>query len=155
MSFINKYRIIIAVILPVIILVLIRTFNPNHFQSDAGKWAEPSVLKLNTVSVEQAGNLTGDILIINLGKETSTYSGIMTKSIDLTPETILSRKNFKVIRNHEGPVILYSSQISISARIWMLLSQMGCKNIYILSRDTDNEALKYEFRPDTSVRPEF
>lgn len=155
MDFIKENKIIFAVILPILILILIRTFNPNHFKSDARKWAEPSVVKSNTVSVESAGNLKGEILLINLIEERLVDLGMKTELLDLTPESILNKKNFKVIRDHEGPVLLYSLQKSVSARIWMILSQMGCTNIYILSSDIDDEVLKYKFRPDSLIRPEI
>ena len=155
MDLIKKNKIIIAVLLPVLILVLIRTVNPNHFKNDAVRWAEPSVIKSNTVTFEEIRNLTGEILLINLDEDKPEDPGIITRTFDITPETILDKKNIRVIRDHKGPVLLYSSQISISARIWMLLSQLGFKDIFILSGDKNNEALKNEFRPDTLVRPEF
>jgi len=155
MDLIRENKIIFAVTLPILILILIRTFNTHHFKSDARKWAEPSVVKSNTVTVEQAENLPGEILLINLSEEKPVDSGVKTESLDLTPESILNKKNFKVIRNHEGPVLLYSSQKSVSARIWMILSQMGCTNIYILYSDIDDEVLKYKFRPDSLIRPEI
>jgi len=39
----------------------------------------------------------------------------------------------------KGPVILYSNDISVSARVWMVLSQTGIKNIYILDTSVGNE----------------
>jgi hypothetical protein len=61
----------------------------------------------------------------------------------------LNKNNFSLIGKHNGPVLLYSADPGLSARIWMLLSQMGRRNIYILTDSTDNEILKYKFRPDS------
>ncbi|TAL71551.1 MAG: hypothetical protein EPN88_05570, partial [Bacteroidetes bacterium] len=69
MGFIKKYKVIIAIVLPILILVLIRSFGVNHFKTDAKKWIEPSVLQSNIITGEQFANLPGDKLIINLGKE--------------------------------------------------------------------------------------
>lgn len=154
MNFIKKYKIIIAVILPIVILVLFRTFSLNHFKNDSGKWAEPSVLKSNMISIEQSANLIGDKLLINLDKEGKVDFRVTPKSINIAPESILDKNNIRIIHDHKGPVLLYSSETSVSARIWMLISQMGCTNIYILTMDPDNEVLKHNFRYDTLVKPE-
>lgn len=155
MDLIKKYKIVIAIVLTVLILVLIRALNPNHFKTDAGKWAEPSVLKSNTISVEQSVKLPGDKLIIYLDKEGLKDLEGTAKSLDIPAESILNKENIRIIKDHNGPVLLYSTQLSVTARIWMLLSQMGCTNLYILNKEPDNEVLKYKFRSDTLVRPEF
>jgi 3-mercaptopyruvate sulfurtransferase SseA len=37
------------------------------------------------------------------------------------------------IRKNKGPVILVSGDTSVSARVWMVLSETGMKNLYILT----------------------
>jgi hypothetical protein len=39
----------------------------------------------------------------------------------------------KLIRKNRGPVVLYSEDISEVARIWMILSETGVRDLYILS----------------------
>ena len=41
MYLLKKYKAVIIVVLPILILVLLRYFGPNHFKSDAKRWAEP------------------------------------------------------------------------------------------------------------------
>jgi hypothetical protein len=154
MNIINKYKVVIAIVLPILILVLIRSFGANHFKSDAKRWAAPSVMRTNMITAGQIGTLSGEKLIINLGEENR---GIHNKGMDLLnipADSILSKNSLNSIRKHNGPVLLVSSETSVSARIWMVLSQMGYKNIFILSNVADNEVLKFKFRPDTLVRPE-
>lgn len=155
MDLINKNRIVIAVVLPILILVLIRSLNANHFKSDAKRWAEPSVERSNIVIEDQTGSLTGESLIINLGEGNYEINKPSVKSLNITADSILSKNNLVTLRNHNGPVLLYSAEPDVSARLWMVLSQMGYKNIYILTHYVDNEVLKYKFRPDTMVRPEL
>ena len=52
-------------------------------------------------------------------------------------------------------MILVSSENAISARVWMILSQIGIKNIFILPEEKDFEVLKNKFRPDTLSAPEL
>ncbi len=155
MELIKKYKVSIMIVVPVLILVLFRSFGSNHFQSDSKKWAEPSVMRSNIVTSEKLSSLKGEVLLINLDGVKSSGNLSTGKSLDITPDSVLDRNNVKVIHKHNGPVVLSSSEPAVSARIWMLLSQMGIKNLYILSNSTDNEVFKNKFRPDTLVRPEL
>ena len=155
MDLINKYKVIIAIVLPILILILFRTCSENNFKSDAKKWAEPSFSKSNIVSGEQIRTMSGEKLIVNLGNEVSGIIGKATEEVYISPDSVLSKKYLNKIKDHEGPVLLFSPDLALSARIWMIISQMGCKNIYILTYNTDNEVFKNEIRPDTNAGPEF
>jgi hypothetical protein len=155
MGLIKKYKVVIAVVLPVLILVLLRSFGSNHFKSDAKKLAEPSVLRSNIISVDNTGTLPGKKLIINLNEEKNLISGNGVESLIVSADSILNKNILRTIGKHEGPVLLYSADVAVSARLWMLLSQLGYRNLYILADDTDNEISKNKFRPDTLVRPEL
>jgi hypothetical protein len=78
----------------------------------------------------------------------------MTNIVIIPADSILSKKYSKQIRRNNGPVLLCSSELSVSARTWMILSQSGFKDVYIFSGDSDNEVLKEKFRPDTIAGPE-
>lgn len=156
MELIKKYRLVIAVVLPILILVLLRSLGVNHFKNNVKKWAEPSVKQSNTIDIKQSDALSGKKLIINLDNDVIGIREIFTDAQNIPADSVLTKKYFKIIRKHDGPVLLFSSQPSISARIWMILSQMGFKNTYILTNNKDNEVFKYKFRPDTlSLRPEL
>lgn len=155
MKLIKKYKVVIAVVLPILILVLIRQFGDYHFQSDAKKWAEPSVKRSNIISVDQILTLPGKKLIINLNEEKNVIRDTGVKSLNISSDSILSKNILRTINKHSGPVLLYSSDAAVSVRVWMVLSQLGFRNIYILTNDSDNEAIKNKFRPETIIRPEL
>lgn len=155
MNVINKYKVVIAVVLPVLILVILRSLSINHFRSDAKKWAERSVMRSNIITAEKIGMVQGEKLIINLSKEGSESVPFQLSGINIPEDSILNKMKLKTIRNHKGPVLLYSNETAVSARIWMVLSQLGLKNIFILTISSDNELLKNKFRPDTTARPEL
>jgi hypothetical protein len=155
MNVINKYKVVFAIVLPILILILFRIFGTNHFKPDAKRLADPSVMRSNTINIEQSGTLSGKKLIINLDKKFNGISEMTMDAQNISADSILSKKYLNTIRKHDGPVLLFSSETAVSARIWMILSQMGCKNIYILTNDTDNEVFKSKFRPDTITRPEL
>jgi len=156
MDLIKKYRLVIAVVLPILILVLLRSLGVNHFKNNVKRWAEPSVKQSNTIDIKQSDALSGKKLIINLDNDVIGIREISADAQNIPADSVLTKKYFKIIRKHDGPVLLFSSQPSVSARIWMILSQMGFNNTYILTNNKDNEVFKYKFRPDTlSLRPEL
>jgi rhodanese-related sulfurtransferase len=121
----------------------------SHFKNDAKKWAEPSIDKSNIINIKKTGSLNGKVLMIYLDKDANHIIETSGDSRNIPPDSILNKNNFSLIGKHNGPVLLYSADPGLSARIWMLLSQMGRRNIYILTDSTDNEILKYKFRPDS------
>jgi len=149
MELIKKYRLVIIVVLPILILVLIRSSGLNHFKNDAKKWAESSVKQSNIMTIEQVVSPSGKNLIINLDKEVSQISKLTGDVQNIQADSILSKKHVNLIMSHDGPVLLFSLDPGLSAKIWMILSQLGCRNIYILTNSADNEVFKYKFRPDT------
>ncbi|MGC1392412.1 MAG: hypothetical protein WA816_15355 [Bacteroidales bacterium] len=149
MELIKKNKAGIAIVLVILILVLIRSTGFNHFRNDAKKWAEPSIKQSDRITIEQAGTLKGKTLIVSFDKDFSRITELKCDSRYLPPDSILSKNYVNMIRKHNGPVLLFSSDPGLSARIWMILSQMGYRNIYILSDSPENEVFKYKFRPDT------
>ena len=99
--------------------------------------------------------IEGNKLIIALEKDVIKHIPAEIPVRFIQADSILYGKNLELIREHDGKLILASGDIAISSRIWMLLSQMGFEQIFILSEDPEPEVQKFEFRPDTAVRPEF
>lgn len=151
MEILKNYKAVITIIFIVLVLVLIRSTGINHFRNDAKRWTEPTINQSNTITLEKARLLSGKILLINLDKTISLPIGITADIRNIPADSLLAGKHFKIIRNHEGPILIISIDPGLSARIWMLLSQMGIKNVFIFTKTTDNEVLKYKFRPDTIV----
>jgi len=155
MGLLKKYKVIIVVVLPVLILVIIRSFGTDHFKDDAKKWAEPSVLKTNIISEKQIETLSGEKLIINLDNDRSGITGVKITELQIPPDSIIFKNYISTIKKHNGSVLLYSKENSVSVKVWMVLSQLGYKNILILIREPDNEVLKYKFRADSIISPEL
>ena len=155
MNLINRYRIIIAIVLPVLILLAIRTCRTGSFKYDAKKWAESSFDGSNIIRGTDIGKLSGDKLIVCLDDSYNKMNDRSTAEVHIPPDSVLNRKYITKIRDHKGAVLISSSDPALSARIWMVISQTGCRNLYILSGSNDNEVFKNEFRPETLVRPEL
>jgi hypothetical protein len=149
----RKYSVVLAVVLPLLILVCIKTFRAGYFRSDAAKWAAPSVDQSNLISPEQLGSIS-PVLVIRLDSA-SGNTDMAGETISIAAETILEKQNQRRMRTFKGSIVLTAGDPALSARVWMLLTQMGYERLYILSAFTDNEVLKYKFRPDTMLRSEL
>jgi hypothetical protein len=155
MELIRKYGVLVIIVLSAVVLVLIRQFGSNHFRVNAKKWAEPSVAQSNIIASDKYQSLPGDKLVINLDKENFKNTGNKLNVLNVPADSILAKKYIRLIRKHKGTVLLFSSEPDISSRVWMVLSQMGIKQLYIITSKKDDELIKYKFRPDSTSRPEF
>jgi hypothetical protein len=149
MDFIKNNIALIAIVLVVLILVMVRSLGTDYFKTDAIKRAEPSLSKTNIKSLSQIDSLAGDKLIINLDTVNEELVKPGIRVLDISPASILDKNNIKSIKKHKGPVLLFSNEPEVSIRLWMLLSQLGYSNLYVLTTESDNEVLKYKFQPDT------
>jgi hypothetical protein len=156
MEVIKKYKVVIISVILLLVLILIRSSGFSHFKNDTQKRVQPSLNKSNLITLREAGRLAGKSLIINLSGVTPDQIKELSASVQNIPaDSVLSKNHIKGIMKHEGPILLYSSEPGLSARIWMIISQLGCRNLYILTDSTDNDILKYKFRPVTDLnRPE-
>lgn len=154
MDALKKYRFVSAVFLILLAAVLYRSFSHSGFRYDAPKLASQSFEGSNIVTEEQIPGFQ-NALIIDLNNSEILKDRFSEITLKVNPDSILDKKNIRRILKNKGPVILVSSENTISARIWMLLSQKGLKNIFILSEEKDFEVLKNKFRPDTLSMPEL
>ena len=139
-------------------LVVLRSLTGNHFKTDAELHARPSYNHSIVVTHQQVDVMPGNKLMINLDGEVNHPTGVENPTIEelhSDPELILNRGFRKRIMNFKGNVFLVSDDPSLSSGLWMILSQMGRKDLFIVSDNADPEVFKYEFRPDTLILPEF
>lgn len=152
MNSLKRYGIIIGIVMVTLVLIVLRS-SGNKFRPDAMRQAAASLDGSNLLTSAQAADLGGHGLLIILDNS-DRYRDI-PDAVRIEPVAVTEKKNIKIIRNNNGPVLLSSADPSVSARVWMVLSQMGVKNVYILSEAKDDETIKHEFRPGTVSQPEF
>ena len=139
MKFLKQYRIILAIFLLVLIVVLIRTISPGNFKYDAVKWAEPSATGSNMINEAQLDAMTGKKLLVDLGTVPVSDNRFGNITVKMDPGSILDKPNMKLIRKNRGPIVLYSDNISEAAKVWMILTEIGIKNLYILSESASEK----------------
>lgn len=132
MKYLKQYRFVFIIFLVLVVLVLFRSFSGNSFRYDAARWAEPSALGSNLLTVDQLSTLTGEIMLLNMGSEADLPGSLQVDALTVNAESITDRANLKLIRKHRGPVLLFSDDSSVSARVWMVLAELGIDSVYIL-----------------------
>jgi hypothetical protein len=150
----KKFTLVLAIILPLLVIVVIKTLNTDRFRKDASKWAAPSMSESVVLTGEQLQTLSGRTMVVNLNDVEISVPGA-AETLDIPAKSLLNKEVLKKLRAHKGNILLASDDPALSARMWMLLSQMGYKHLYILADGADNEVLKYTFRPDSSSGPEL
>lgn len=133
MKFLKQNWLIPALLALVVALVLIRSFRSDSFRYDAVRWAVSSTDESNLISGDLLVQAGEPVLLISLGSTAEVPVQVKEKSVMIPPGSILEKENMRMIRRNKGPVILWSDDLSVSARVWMVLSEMGIKNLYILS----------------------
>lgn len=142
MKFLKQYWLVLAILLLFIALVLGSSLNTGRFRYDASKWAAPAADGSNMISPDQVTGAGGQPLFIVLGGTPEIPPQFSEKIMEINPEEILAREHIKMIRKNNGPVVLCSDDPSVSARVWMVLSETGIRNLYILREKPGPEVQK-------------
>jgi phage shock protein E len=162
---------LIFILLPVfviLILVIIKSLNKDNFELDTKQALEISlkehVLSLNQLKAKL--QKPKGISLIDLRNANDFNQTHLKNAVNIPFSEILKNSELKKLKSDEKEIILYSNSAIESAKAWILLTQMGYINLYlldipeglisdsILNKDTaleTNETLKYKFQPDTLV----
>lgn len=133
MKLLKQYSFILIVFLLMVVLVLFRLFSRTGFRYDAARLAESSVQGTNIVYQNQpAPPMDGAVVVLNLEGDTRSLGKLQDEAVTVSPESITDKNILNLIRTHKGPVLIYSDDSSVSARVWMVLAEMGMENVYIL-----------------------
>lgn len=150
---VKKLGLVGFITLVLLSLVIVRSLNHNHFVNNLTSAAEPSLNTKNVLTIDQLNWISVNPLFVVLDGNKNTNAKFQGEVIYTASNSILKKDCLRKMQNHKGTVVLVSKDPAVASEIWMILSQMGIKNLYQLS-DAGGEQLKYEFRPDSAVRPE-
>jgi hypothetical protein len=154
MGSLKKYIPVIIIVVPLILAVILRGTSTGHFRYDAERWASPSFNGANIITPGGLSQLKGNIMVLNFASD-PVNPPVSKNQIAISPDSLLSKDIMRKIDRNKGAVVLWSDDPAIAARIWMVLSQTGIKDLYILSLSTSDETLKEKFRADTLISPEL
>ena len=154
MNRIKSLRIIILIIVILLILVIIRNSDRNVFKEKAKTAVDAARNNSNLITLNQLKKLTSPYLIIDIGNEKRADSLQFQHTIKIAFSQLLDKANRKVLDEAGGELILFADDVAIASRAWVILNQLGYKNLRILTLENNPEGLKYKFQPDTTARLE-
>ena len=154
MNRIKSLRIIILIIVILLILVIIRISDRNVFKEKAKTAVDAARNSSNLITLNQLKKLTTPYLVIDIGINTRADSLQFQHAAKITFNQLLDKANRKVLDEASGELILYADDDATASRAWVILNQLGYKNLRILVLEENPETLKYKFQPDTTARLE-
>ena len=150
----KNLKFVILIIVVLLILVIVRNSDQNLFKQDVKRAIEATQNNGNMLSHDQLSQLKGSWMVVNIGNIDLPDSVQVEHSMRIPFENLLNQTNRKILEEVDGDLILYSADVATASKAWVILNQMGFKNIYILNTGGNPEELKYKFQPDTTARLE-
>lgn len=147
-----KFVILIVVVL--LILVIVRNSDQNLFKKDIKSAIDATQNNSNILSRDQLHQMKGAWMVVNIGNSDLPDSVQVENSMRIPFENLLDQTNRKILEGVNGDLILYSADVATASKAWVILNQMGFKNVFILNTGGNPEELKYKFQPDTTARLE-
>jgi hypothetical protein len=154
MEKLKNLRLVILIIGILLILVIVRNSDSTIFRKDVKTAVDAAKDNRNMISAEQVLQLKSKWLVVNIGNDNLPDSLRFEHSISIPFENLLEKANRKILEEVDGDLILYSSDVAMASKAWVILNQLGYPNVFILKRGVGQEDLKYKFQPDTTVRLE-
>jgi len=154
MSQIKSLRIVILIVGVLLVLVFIRNSDQNVFKEKAKTAIEAAWNKSNLLTFDQLKKFTTPYLIIDIGDGKRPDSLLFQRAVKITFSQLLDKANRKVLDEANGELILFADDVASASRAWVILNQLGYKNLRILTLGNNLEELKYKFQPDTTARLE-
>jgi len=159
-------------ILILLILVIIKTLNKDHFNLNSNQSHELSLAQNHILSPPKLREMlksSRKIMLIDIRNKNDFEKAHLDNALNIPMPEILENPQLNALQSTENELVLYSNSTSESAKAWILLTQKGFKKIYLLDIDSDfisqdlfekdsivggDEILKYKFQPDSLTRPE-
>jgi len=150
----KNLKFVILIIVVLLILVIVRNSDQNLFKKDVKSAIEAIQNNSNLLSQDQLRQLKGPWMVVNIGNSDLPDSVQVENSMKIPFENLLDQTNRKILEGVNGDLILYSADVATASKAWVILNQMGFKNVFILNTGGNPEELKYKFQPDTTARLE-
>ncbi len=154
MNQIRNLKIVILILGVLLVLVIVRNSDQKVFKEKAKTAVEAARNNSNLITLNQLKKLTAPYLIIDIGSEKRPDSLQFQHAVKITFSQLLDKANRKVLNEASGELILYADDAATTSRAWVILNQLGYKNLRILTFENNPEELKYKFQPDTTARLE-
>lgn len=143
----KEFKIVILIGGIILLLVLIKAFRQREFSEDVKNTIETTVNRSNLISHDQLERQEEMVNVINLtdGDFESKPAQFQVRTIPF--ENLTENNTPEKLKEAGSMTVIFSDDLSQSARAWTILNQMGAEKLYILA-PSDAEVLKYKFQPE-------
>ena len=155
MDKLKNLKFILLALAILLILVIVRNSDRNIFRNDVKTAIEAIQNNSNTLSPDQLHQMKSQWLVVNIGNSDLPDSLRIENSIRIPFANLLDDANRKKLNEVKGDLVLYSADVATASKAWVILNQLGFKNVKILATKEIPEKLKYKFQPDTTARLEL
>lgn len=142
----KELKIVLVILLVVLVLVIVKTTGKNRFNYDAKDAIEAVAGNDILVSFNEFKATENQFSVVDLSESASVQ---FENSLKIPFEKLVEESNIQKLKEIQGKILLVSTDNSQTAKAWVILKQMGLKNVFVLANDENPEVLKYEFQPDT------
>lgn len=151
MKQIKNIGFVLVFIAVILVFVLVRNSDQNLFKQDAQLAIEKAENNNNTISMAELQNRETSFLFVDLNEDDSFDLSEFKNSMRIPFSDLLEKTNRKKIED-ASEIILFSNDVSESAKAWIILNQLDFENVFILSNEENPEVLKYEFQPNSAIK---
>jgi len=134
-----------------LVFVIVKSNGKNSFTQDAQNAVEAAVSNNFSISISEFKTMEKDVLIVDLNESGKSQ---FNNSVQIPFNKLLDESALQTLKKTKIKILLVSDDISKAEKAWVILNQLGLKNVFVLSTEENPEVLKYEFVPDTSARLE-
>ena len=154
MNQLKNLKFVILIIGVLLTLVIVRISDRNLFKQDVKTAIKALQNNQNMISTDQLRQQKNPWIVLNIGDSDMPDSIQVEHSMKIPFESLLDQTNRKILEEVDGDLVLYSADVATASKAWVILNQLGFKNVFILNTGENQEELKYKFQPDTAAKLE-
>ncbi|HAM97065.1 MAG TPA: hypothetical protein DCQ26_00485 [Marinilabiliales bacterium] len=162
--------IVIASLSVILALVVLKSFNKDAFLLDAKRAHTKSLEQTHILTLPQFKEKLQqmpNVTVIDLRSTKAFEHGHFSQAVNIPLAAILQYPEFHVFK--DSTLVLVSNSLIESTQAWMLMTQMGYKNLFLFDGSLDllsaetlsdstehigSEVLKYKFQADSTINLE-
>jgi uncharacterized protein (UPF0333 family) len=145
MKKLKEFKIVLLILLVVLVLVIVKSTGKNRFKQDAKSAIETITSNNFSVSLTDFSVAENQYLVVVLNESGSVQ---FENSIKVPFEKLIDENILQKLKETDNKILLISGNNSIALKAWVILNQLGFKNVFVLSDEETPEGLKYKFQPD-------
>ena len=138
---------IILIVLVIAVLVIVRTTDSGGFKGDTREAVATITSGDFLISVNEYNQNKEVFQVVTFVQPENSAPVQFENSINIQFEKLLEEPAIQKLKEMQIKILLVSKDNSQSSKAFVILNQMGFKNVFVLSTGENPEVLKYQFQP--------